>query len=80
MDTQKAMAWLTNVLAVQGRELNLNDTRGSVAEWDSMGDLLLLSLLEEDHGIVVSADELAAFSSTKEILALLEKHNAFSSG
>ncbi len=80
MDTQKAMAWLTTVLAVQGRELTLDDTRGSVAEWDSMGDLLLLSMLEEDHGIVVSADELAAFTSTQEIVALLEKHNAFSAG
>lgn len=80
MDIPKAMAWLTNVLAVQGRELTLDDTRGSVAEWDSMGDLLLLSMLEEDHGIVVSADDVAAFTSTKDIVALLEKHNAFCSG
>lgn len=79
MDTQKAMAWLTNVLAVQGRELTLGDTRGSIAEWDSMGDLLLLSMLEEDHGIVVTADDVAALNSTKDIVALLEKNNAFCS-
>jgi len=80
VDTQKAMAWLTNVLAVQGRELTLDDTRGTVAEWDSMGDLLLLSMLEEDLGIVVSADDVAAIGSTREIAALLEKNNAFPSG
>lgn len=80
MDTKKAMAWLADVLAVQGRELTLDDTRNTVVEWDSMGDLLLLSMLEEDLGIVVSADEVAAIGSTREIVALLEKNNAFSSG
>jgi acyl carrier protein len=77
MDTRKALDWLTDVLTVQGRSLTLDDTRLTVAEWDSLGVLMLLSRLEEDHGIVVSADEIAKVESVKEICALLERHSAF---
>jgi len=80
MDTNRALAWITNVFAVQGRELRSTDTRATVPEWDSLGDLLLLSMLEEELHIVVSADEIAAINSVVELLALMEKQDAFSSG
>jgi acyl carrier protein len=79
MNTANALAWIANVFAMQGRELHVDDTRASVAEWDSLGDLLLLSTLEEDLGIVISADEIAAITSIGEILALMDKHDAFRS-
>ena len=80
MDTSGALAWITNVFAIQGRELRSTDTRATVPEGDSRGDLLLLSMLEEDLRIVVSADEIAAIDSIAEILALMERHNAFPPG
>ena len=76
MDTQKALDWLTDVFTVQGRTLTLDDTRMSVAEWDSLGVLMLLSRLEEDHGIIVSADDMAKVESVKEICDLLQNHSA----
>jgi len=80
MDTQKALDWLTDVFTVQGRTLTLDDTRMSVAEWDSLGVLMLLSRLEEDHGIIVSADDMAKVDSVKEICDLLQDHSAFLEG
>lgn len=80
MDGQKLLEWLTNVLAVQGRVLTLEDTRDTVSEWDSMGDLLLLGSLEEDFKIVVSADELAAIGSSGELFKLMESKHAFPAG
>jgi acyl carrier protein len=80
MDKQKALEWITDALGVQGRVLTLNDTRNSVAEWDSLGSLLLLSRLEEDHKVVISADDIAAIKSVQEICDLLERANAFSAG
>lgn len=77
MDTQKALEWLSEVLAVQDRTLTLQDTRSTVAEWDSLGSLLLLSRLEEDLKIVISTDEVAAMSTIQEIYELMEKNNAF---
>jgi acyl carrier protein len=80
MDTQKALEWITDIFAVSGRVLTLDDSRASVPEWDSLGALLLLARLEEDHKIVVSADDLAAMSTVREICGLLERNNAFPSG
>lgn len=80
MDTQKALEWLSEVLAVQDRTLTVQDTRNTVAEWDSLGSLLLLSRLEEDLKIVVSADEIAAMSTIHELCKLMEKSNAFCAG
>ena len=77
MDTAPALKWIANVLAIQGRDLKAEDTRATVAEWDSLGDLLVLSTLEEDLGIVISADDIAAISSIREILALMEAKDAF---
>jgi acyl carrier protein len=77
---EKALEWLTDVLSVQGRVLTLQDNRHSIAEWDSMGDLMLLSRLDEEKGIVVSADDIAAMGTVKDILDLLEKNNAISPG
>ncbi|MEW5977965.1 MAG: acyl carrier protein [Acidobacteriota bacterium] len=77
MDHQKALDWLTDVFTVQGRVLTLEDTRLSVSEWDSLGVLMLLSRLEEDHGIVISADEVSKIESVREIVELLRKNRIY---
>ena len=77
MDTQKALEWLTEIFSIRGRVLTIQDTRDTVPEWDSLGDLLLLSGLDEQLGIVSNADEIAGVSAVKEIVALMEKSNAF---
>lgn len=80
MDRVKALEWITDALGVQGRVVTLDDTRNSIAEWDSLGSLLLLSRLEEDHKVVIGADEIAAMKSVQEICEVLERANAFSAG
>jgi len=77
MDTQRALQWITDIFAVKNRTVTLDDTRDSLAEWDSLGSLLLLSALEEEHKIVISADELEHMTAVREICALLEKGKAF---
>ena len=78
MDTQRALQWLTDIFAVKNRVVSIDDTRDSLAEWDSLGSLLLLSALEEEHKIVISADDLEAMKAVREICSLQEKNNAFS--
>jgi acyl carrier protein len=78
MDTQRALQWLTDIFAVKNRVVSIDDTRDSLAEWDSLGSLLLLSALEEEHKIVISADDLEAMTAVRQVCDLLEKNNAFS--
>ena len=80
MDTQRALQWLTEIFAVKNRTVSIDDTRDSLAEWDSLGSLLLLSALEEEHKIVISADELEAMTAVRQICELLERNGAFRSG
>lgn len=77
MNSHKALQWLAEVLAVDGHTLTPADTRLSVPEWDSLGSLLLLARLEEDLGIILSADQLATMNTVQEICELLAKNNAF---
>jgi acyl carrier protein len=79
MDTELALQWLTDIFAVRNRTISVDDTRDSLAEWDSLGSLLLLAALEEEHDIYVSADDLDAMTSIREVFELLEKNNAFPS-
>jgi acyl carrier protein len=80
MDEQKALEWLTELFSVRGRVLTVQDTRDTVEEWDSLGDLLLVSGLDEQLGIVLNADEIAAITSIKGIIEIMEKNNAFLAG
>jgi acyl carrier protein len=77
MDEQKALEWLTELLSVRGRVLTVQDTRDTVEEWDSLGDLLLVSGLDEQLGIVLNADEIAAITSIKGIIEIMEKNKVF---
>jgi acyl carrier protein len=78
MDTQRALQWLTDIFSVKNRVVSIDDTRDSLAEWDSLGSLLLLAALEEEHKIVISAEDLEGMKAVREICSLLEKNNAFS--
>lgn len=79
MDTERALQWLTEIFAVKNRTITIDDTRDSLAEWDSLGSLLLLSALEEEHKIVLSADDLEAMTAVRQICEVLEKNGAFGS-
>ena len=77
MNTEAALQWITDIFAVKNRVVKIDDTRDSLAEWDSLGSLLLLSALEEEHQIVLSADDLGQMTAVREICEVLDKHNAF---
>jgi acyl carrier protein len=77
---QQKLEWVTKVLTVEGRILTLNDSRHTVSEWDSMGDLMLLSGIEEELKVFLSSDELSGIATVKDLLQLLERKNAFPAG
>ena len=80
MDKQRALQWISDIFAVKNRTVTIDDTRDSLPEWDSLGSLLLLAALEEEHQVVVSADDLEAMTTVRQICDLLEKNNAFGAG
>ena len=46
----------------------------SVAEWDSIGHMTLMSGLEEGFGITLETDDIVDFSSFKKGIEILKKY------
>jgi len=73
MDVDESLAWIADVFAVRGRVLQLDDTRESIAEWDSLATVVLQSRLKQDHGIVLGDDQAAAIGTVQEICHILDQ-------
>jgi aminoglycoside 3-N-acetyltransferase len=75
MDLQRAVEWITRVFGVDGRILDLADSRMSVPEWDSLGVLILQLRLKEDHGIVLSDEEVSKLETVRDIWQIIESRS-----
>jgi aminoglycoside 3-N-acetyltransferase len=73
MDVEKSLAWITDVFAVQGRVLQIDETRESITEWDSLGTVVLQLRLKQDHGIVLGDEEVSGIGTVQEICHILDR-------
>ena len=48
----------------------------TISDWDSMGHINLIMVLEEEFDISLTADEVAEMQSVKDIVQILIKHAA----
>jgi acyl carrier protein len=51
-------------------------TRDDVADWDSVAQVKLILLLEEELGIRFTEDEISSIHTVGELLASIETHQA----
>ncbi len=56
--------------------LSLEDTPESVEEWDSVGHLSIISLIDEELNVAVDDDDLRSFTSIGELVDRLKARNA----
>ena len=72
MDAEKSLAWITEVFEIQGRVLQLDETRESIPEWDSLSTVVLQLRLQKDHDIVLGDEEVFRIRTVAEICRLLD--------
>jgi aminoglycoside 3-N-acetyltransferase len=72
-DAAKSLEWITDVFAIQGRVLQMDETRESIAEWDSLGTMVLQSRLKQDHGIVLGNEQASRIGTVQEICYILDR-------
>ncbi len=70
--TQQIQAILAEAIQVPIESISPNLAFGDLPEWDSLGHMEVMMLLEERFGVEVSADTIAALISIPEIYAHLE--------
>jgi acyl carrier protein len=75
----KTAEFLDLVCEALGRapgSLSLDDTRATVEEWDSLGHLAIISVIDEALHVPVNNDEMQNFSSLRQLAAMLQARGA----
>lgn len=58
---------LAELLGVEADEVQAESTLDSFDEWDSLGALTVVSMIDEDYGVTVLSEELARLSTVGEL-------------
>jgi acyl carrier protein len=66
-----ALTWIAELFEEPRDGIHAGTSRADVAAWDSLGQLVLMSALDQRFGIRLSQDELAALQSVQDILNIL---------
>jgi acyl carrier protein len=74
MTLPQALEWIAEILEEPRGRITGDTARRDIAAWDSLGQLLLISALDQELGIRLDRAELSSLSSVRDILAVLTKH------
>jgi acyl carrier protein len=69
-----ALDWLAEMFEEPEGHLTADTARGAIPAWDSLGQLILMSALDQRFRIRLSPAELASLASVRDILDILAKH------
>ena len=58
---------LAELLGVEADEVQADSALDSFDEWDSLGALTVVSMIDEDYGVTVLSEELARLSTVGEL-------------
>jgi len=69
-----ALALVAELFEESPADVSIGTSRAELAAWDSLGQLVLMSALDQRFGIRLTPDELASLDSVQSILDVLERH------
>jgi acyl carrier protein len=75
-----ALDWIAELFEEPKGRIQPTTPRGDVAAWDSLGQLVLMSALDQRFGIRLTQDELASLRSIQDILEILGTHGRLARG
>lgn len=65
---------ISGALRIDSEKINVDTTQNTLAEWDSLGHVAILSCLEKEINASFSAREASRMLSVKEIIQILENY------
>ena len=74
MTLTEALDWISEMFEEPKGRITAETARSGIAAWDSLGQLILMSALDQQFGIRLDQSELATLSSVRDILDVLVKH------
>ena len=61
-------------LSIDEKKFSEKTKYNEIPEWDSIGHMTLMSVLEEKFSISMDTDDIVDFSSFKKVIEILEKY------
>ena len=59
---------LKEILEIEGRELDLTDEFRDYPEWDSLGYLELIAMLDEEFGVAIENDDFGKLVTLEDLI------------
>ena len=70
---EKFLKVLKEALEIEDREINLSDNFQDYAEWDSLAQLNLAAMLDEDFNVSIETKDLVKLKTVEALLKEVEK-------
>ena len=74
MTLAEALDWIAKTLEEPKGSLTADTPRSEIAAWDSLGQLILMSALDEELDVRLESNELSSLFTVGDILAVLARH------
>lgn len=71
MVTEDVLNLISEALEITNGSISLETNVGEVAEWDSIGWLTIISMLDERYGIQISSQEIRTIKKVKDLVDLV---------
>lgn len=79
LTTMEALDWISEMFEEPKGRIGRDTLRADIAAWDSLGQLILMSALDQQFGIRLSQPELASLASVRDVLDVLARHQRLES-
>lgn len=72
MDTTTFLSQMKETLDIEDRELSLEDKFRELPGWTSLAYLMTISMIDDEYGIIISADEFKQLNTIGDIAKAIE--------
>jgi acyl carrier protein len=74
MTTEQALTWIADIFEEPAEAIKPETPRSAIKAWDSLGTLTLMARMDEDFGILLTADDLLQFKTAGDLLDMMKRH------
>ena len=80
MTPAAVLDWIAEMFEEPKGRITAGTARSDIPAWDSLGQLLLMSGLDQQFGIRLTQAELSSLASVQDILDILTRHQRLQQG
>jgi acyl carrier protein len=74
MTVEQALAWISELFEEAPGRIAATTARADIPAWDSLGQLILMSALDQRFGIRLTPADLGSLVAVEQILDILARH------